>query len=381
MTGKPLGALPRDRATRAGEPVWGLQILRFAAASMVLISHLNHEVMQRAALARGFVPFAPVWWAGGVDVFFVISGFIMYHIAADQFGTPGATRRFVERRLVRLVPPYWFFTALALLAMAMVPGQMVHNRLTGAHVLGSFLFWPMLAPDGRPTPVLILGWTLEFEMLFYAVFAFALRWSRMAGLAVIAAMLGALATVGLIDHLPMPLRFWANPIVLEFPMGIAVAAGFRRGLRLHRMLALALIAGGIGVLVWVQAMGWPGVAWVWRFAWAGVPAAMICAGVALVRVSPLPPAWARWLVMFGNASYALYLSHPFTLAIVAIAVERLHTTSASAYIAVAYGASLGAATVLHRALEQPVHRWLLDRVKRPLTAQGMRIAPAGAALP
>lgn len=367
-------------AAPAGEAVWGLQILRFVAASMVLISHLNHEVLQRPALAHGFAPFAPVWWAGGVDVFFVISGFIMYHIAAGQFGVPGAARRFAVRRLVRLVPPYWFFTALALLAMATVPGQMAHNRLTAAQVAGSFLFWPVLAPDGRPTPVLILGWTLEFEMLFYAVFALALRWPRARGLAVIAGVLGALAAIGLIDGLPMPFRFWANPIVLEFLFGIAVAAAFRRGMRLHPASALMLIAGAIGVLVWVQAMGWPGVTWVWRFAWAGVPAAMLCAGVALVRLPQRPPALMRALVVLGDASYALYLSHPFTLAVIAIGVEQLHATAAIGYIAVAYAASLGAATALHLALERPLHRWLLDRLKRPAAPPALRVAPAGGPL-
>ena len=369
-------ASPSAARAGSGDAVWALQILRFVAASMVLVSHLNHEVSQRPALARGFAPFAPVWWAGGVDVFFVISGFIMYHIAADQFGRPDATRRFVERRLVRLVPPYWAFTLLALVAMALVPGQMAHNRLSAAQVIGSFMFWPVLAPDGRPTPVLILGWTLEFEMLFYAVFALGLRWPHRRGLAVIALVLAGLALIGLSPGLPMPLRFWANPIVLEFLLGILIAMVFRRGIRLPAAAALALVLGGIIALVWVQAMGWPGVAWVWRFAWAGLPSAAVATGLALVRMPPVPPRLLRPMVVLGDASYALYLSHPFTLSLVAIGAERLRPGGAWGYIAVAYAASLGAAAALHLMVERPAHHWLLARMRRAPGARPIILAAA-----
>lgn len=361
--------------------IWGLQVLRFVAASMVLVSHLNHEVLQRPALARGFVPFAPVWWAGGVDIFFVISGFIMYHIAADQFGRPGAAWRFARRRLLRLVPPYWLFTLLALVAMSALPGQMAHNRASLAQIVGSFLFVPVLAPDGRPTPVLILGWTLEFEMMFYAVFALGLLFERPRGLMLIAAVLiGLVAAIGL-QPLPMPLGFWANSIVLEFLFGIGIAMAYRRGTRLSRPVGAMLAIAGAAVLVWVMACGWPGVAWIWRFAWAGVPSAMICAGVALMRVAPQPGPVMRAGVFLGDASYALYLSHPFVLSAIAMVLGRLHLAGIGAawgYIVGAFVACVAASAVIHAAFERPFHDWLSARLTRRAAPVSAPLVVAGA---
>jgi exopolysaccharide production protein ExoZ len=361
-------------SSRSAEAIWGLQILRFVAAAMVLFSHLNHEVLQRPALANGFTPFQPVWWAGGVDVFFVISGFIMYHISAGQFGRPGAVIRFVERRVVRLVPPYWLFTALALLALVLVPGQMAHNHVSLAQVAGSFLFLPVAAPDGHPTPVLILGWTLEFEMLFYAIFAVGLGFSRRRGLMVITAALLALVGLSFAQPLPLPLGFWASNIVLEFLFGIALARAFGAGLRVRAHFGALFVIAGVAALLWVQAMGWPGHAWNWRFAWAGLPSLAICAGVVLVRAPSRPGALARPFVVLGDASFALYLSHPFTLSLVAMAVQHFGYLGAWGYIAVAFAACVAASYVIHIGLERPFHTWITARLAparatpRPRTA-------------
>ncbi len=360
---RPPGFAP---ASRRGDAIWGLQCLRFVAAAMVLISHLNHEVLQRPALASGFVPFAPVWWAGGVDVFFVISGFIMLHVSADQFGRPGAVRQFAERRIVRLVPPYWMFTVLALAAMAMLPGQMVHNRATAAQIAGSLLFIPVAAPDGRATPVLILGWTLEFEMLFYAVFAAGLGLSRRRGISMIVMVLVVLAALALaqpvLGPLPLPLGFWANPIVLEFLFGMGLALAFGRGWVIPRAGGLVLCGLGIAALVWVQARGWPGHAWVWRVAWAGVPSLLICAGVVLAPARSRPGPVARLFILLGDASYALYLSHPFALSLMAIAAARMPFLGAAGYIGLAFVACVGVSVVFHLRVERPLQRAIAARL-------------------
>jgi peptidoglycan/LPS O-acetylase OafA/YrhL len=355
---------------RRGNAIWGLQCLRFVAAAMVLISHLNHEVLQRPALDAGFVPFAPVWWAGGVDVFFVISGFIMLHVSADQFGRPGAVRRFAERRIVRLVPLYWMFTLLALVAMALLPGQMAHNRVTPAQIVGSLLFIPVAAPDGRATPVLILGWTLEFEMLFYAVFAAGLGLPRRRGITMIVMVLLVLAALALVPPLsgplsgplPLPLGFWANPIVLEFLFGMGLALAFGRGWVIPRAAGLVLAGLGIAALVWVQARGWPGHAWMWRMAWAGVPSLLICAGVVLAPGRARPGAVARLFILLGDASYALYLSHPFALSLMAMAAARMPFLGAAGYIAMAFAVCVAVSVVIHLWIEGPLQRAIAARL-------------------
>jgi exopolysaccharide production protein ExoZ len=355
-----------DRSTKG--TVWNIQILRFVAAAMVLFAHLNSELGKFPAMAGEYIRFEPVWWPGGVDIFFVISGFIMYYISSSAFGRPGASADFVRRRLVRLVPPYWLFTTLNLLAMVLMPHFMNVRTVEPLQLIGSYLFIPALNVQGMPFPVLVLGWTLEFEMLFYAVFAIGLRFRHDVGLAVIVGLILAIAGANWIQPLPMPFGFWADTIVLEFLLGIGLAFAYRRGLRLKPWMALIVLAAGVAALLWVQAVEYPGSGWRYRFLWAGVPSLVVCAAFALVPESPKPGRFKQVLVLLGDSSYALYLSHPFTLGAVAWVVLRLGLTSAWLYIAFAAMACIAAAFGFHIFVEKPVYefltRWLKARRER-----------------
>lgn len=351
-----------------GGTVWNIQILRFVASAMVLFGHLNHEVTQRAPLASGFTAFDPVWWPGGVDIFFVISGFIMYHISAEHFGRPGAPGRFVERRLIRLVPPYWFFTTLALIAMTLLPGEMAQNQSSVWHILASYLFIPAANPAGQAYPVLILGWTLNFEMLFYAIFALGLVFVRRTGLLVIAGVLIAMSAASQLAGLPLPLSSWCSPILIEFLFGIGIAMLRGQGVRLPIPLGWALAAAGAVALVLLQSVGIPGSHWVWRFLWAGAPAALMVGGLALIPEGQPGPV-KRALILGGDASYALYLSHPFVLSVIAMIVGRIGMTSAAAYIAVSFVACIVAAVLTFLLLERPTYRWITRAVERRRAAR------------
>src|SRR3569833_1234402 len=224
----------------------GLQMLRFFAAFAVLLEHVMHE-----ALSFGIAPdslisrLEPVDFGVGVDVFFVISGFIMLHISADKFGRPGAASDFLLRRIVRLVPLYWLFTLAMLAAMLLVPGQLAHTRLDPAHILASFGFIPWRDSTGLAHPILGLGWTLNYEMYFYAVFALMLLVPLRAGGWTIAGLFVALA----LAHLAVPASqvqayFWTDPIILEFLFGIGLALLLRRGVVLPGWMAPVLVVLG-----------------------------------------------------------------------------------------------------------------------------------------
>jgi len=347
--------------TKASVPrpsVWTIQILRLIAAAMVLFGHLNHEVTQRPDIAVGFVPLAPVWWPGGVDIFFVISGFIMFTIASDKFGVAGAARNFLVRRLVRLVPPYWAFTALALLAMTVLADQMAIHSFTAGQVAGSLLFIPTANPQGLPFPILILGWTLNFEMLFYAIFACGLVLSPRRGLVFIHLALAALALASAWAPLPLPWGSWCNPIVLEFLYGIHIARWRRQGVSLPAWACVALIAGAVVALVLAQSTGIAGTAWTWRFVWAGLPSAMLVCGFAFLPVAARPEGALRALTIGGDASYILYLSHPFVLSAFAMGWSRLHLAQPQAYVATGFVACMVASVALHLWVEKPLHRRL-----------------------
>jgi peptidoglycan/LPS O-acetylase OafA/YrhL len=357
-----------------------VQALRLVAALMVLVSHLQHEVPSVRGLdASHYVPWTPVWFAGGVDIFFVISGFIMYLIAAGSFGEPHAAREFLRRRLIRIVPPYWFFTTAMVAAMILLRDHVAHAVISPGHVVASYLFLPWVNPYGQFYPVLILGWTLNFEMLFYVIFALSLNFSRRLGLAMIATLIGGLAVVGaLVDFRPTalagsPIASWSNPIVLEFLFGIALAWVFARGLRWSRTTGVLVMAIGCGAMLAVQGAGVAGHYWPARCLWMGLPALALCAGATLIERTAEPGRVQRALEVGGDASFALYLSHPFSLAIIAAAWPLLGIASPLAYVAIAGAGALLCAVLLHLWLEKPVMAYL-GRVLMP----GRRSGPSPA---
>jgi exopolysaccharide production protein ExoZ len=341
--------------------ITNIQLLRFVAAFMVLMSHLYHEVPEvRGVLADGYVPWTPVFLAGGVDIFFVISGFIMFVVTGTQFGVPGAARNFLVRRIIRVAPPYWIFTAAMLLSLLLFRDQIANSQTSLSHVLSSFLFVPWPSPNGGFYPVLILGYTLNYEMMFYVLFALGLCFRKTIGLRVVIAALTSLAVVGfLAPPSQAPFAFWCNPIVIEFLFGIAVGHIYVNGYRLRPVHAMALILAGFGLMAAAYALGFVQNAWNWRWLWMGVPAAVVTAGAAWMSVESRASRWRRLFSMLGDASFALYLSHPFSLALVKMLWWRTGVTSPSLYILAGAVASILAAIAVFLYIERPVTRALV----------------------
>ncbi|GJD93205.1 hypothetical protein OCOJLMKI_0396 [Methylobacterium iners] len=344
-----------------------IQVLRGFAALLVVVHHAQFEgVVLAGRTSRSFEPSTLLPWAAGVDIFFVISGFIIVHAAAPLYGRRDGRRRFLAHRVARLVPLYWLTTALYLAVLLAAPALLASNAaLEPGYVLASFLFWPALSPDGQPQPLYSLGWTLNFEMFFYALFAVALPWGRRIAFAWVAASLSLLVTLRLsVPGLPQPLAFWGAPIVLEFALGAALGLARAEGLRLAALPRLCLAAAGIAWLMSVA--GEPDLAM--RPLAYGLPGLLLvaAAGLGPPRRGP-EPLPLRWGVGLGDASYALYLAHPFVLR---AAREILLRTGAGAWIgpwagiALMIGLAVAAAILVHHGIERRLTahaRRLLDR--------------------
>src|SRR5215510_5466128 len=139
-----------------------IQALRAVAALLVFWGHAINAVTAEVA-----ADFPPLYGPFGVDIFFVISGFVMVYSSERLFGRPDAPIKFFARRFVRIVPLYW--AATAILVWFVVP------YASTKAVLGSLLFTPRIPSEA---PLLYVGWTLIFEMFFYTVFAVALLAKR-----------------------------------------------------------------------------------------------------------------------------------------------------------------------------------------------------------
>lgn len=318
-------AIPSARPT-----LWTVQVLRGVAALMVVAGHAQSAVA--GAIASGgqvFVRSKLVPWGAGVDLFFVISGFIIVHASARLFGRPGARRDFVTRRLIRIVPLYWLVTTLflALLAAATLKGGDPFPDPTA--ILASYAFLPAdTHGDGRLFPVFDLGWTLNYEMLFYALLALVVALPRRRALAMLAVMLALLVGIGQVASLPPAAWFWTRPIVLDFGLGVVVGALVAGQVVLPKPLRAAIAAVGIAVLVadpchvfdgpvgMTVANAWP------RVLLAGLPVAAVLAA-ALLGPEPGMPRLAVPFTRVGDASYSLYLFHPFALIAMEKAAQKL----------------------------------------------------------
>ena len=345
-----------------GERLVSIQLLRLLAALGVLVTHaelvgyhlsryLQIELTRYAiALKGGF----------GVDVFFAISGFVMVHSSRRLYGTPGRRIAFASRRLLRIVPLYWLCTLVAL-AWALHFGP----RPDLAGIVQSFAFIPFrsAAAAGRVAPVLEAGWTLNYEMMFYMLFAATLASTAGATVRRVALVLTGLVLLRLAVDLPLPLSAWGRPIILEFAAGMGVALLYARRITLPVWARLALVGAAL-VLVAVGNPDWSSdiAGWSRALSW-GVAGAAVLAAATLGQ---LRVAGARWWNFGGDISYALYLCHEPIMNAAQMTWRHFHLPYGrgleALFVTATIVASLIAAAILHFAVERPLTRWLNARL-------------------
>ena len=199
-------------------PLRSIQILRAVAACLVVFGHALHETAGIAArTGRPPLNVNVIDWGIGVDIFFVISGFIMIYTTAELFGQPGAMRTFLMRRIIRIVPLYWLMTAGLILTYLLAP-KMLNVPIEGwRSIVTSFFFIPDLRGNGEVRPIMALGWSLNYEMFFYAVFAVCLLAPlRRAALYLTGFFVGIAILGATLKPQSIALAYWTNSIVLEF---------------------------------------------------------------------------------------------------------------------------------------------------------------------
>ena len=364
----------RPPAPTSRGPLFGIQYLRAIAALMVVCYHSLDQLDAYKVILRD----SPLGWLNlpsGVDVFFVISGFIM--VAATRRTTPS---QFLLRRLIRVVPLYWILTLVLVTLGLAHPGWLRSTVLGPSEVLESLLFIPYANPghEGQLVPLLVPGWSLNFEMAFYAVFALLLFLPQQRRSAVSGVFFAAVLALPLVlpdGLLPRPLLFYASPRLFEFWFGMLIAESAQRGRQtlMAPLTAAGLIVVGAGMLLGPSLWSIPeGLGQLLRIFKEVLPAAAIVLGVVALeqagRVRRI--GWLNWL---GDASYSMYLSHIFALGLARALWLRLGMGVPDGLHAVAFLVfGLVSAVVLtwicHRWLEVPVTRILQGWSERPRPA-------------
>ncbi len=359
---------PTRSVAQAGkQKLVGLQALRGVAASLVVLHHfvgadavygqrnswLNHSGIGQLC-------------ACGVDLFFVISGFIMMYTTENLGGLESA-RSFLVRRSKRIYPLYWIGTTLVLLLWK--SGVLFrHAEYRPIYVLGSYLLWPV-ANGSSFHPVLDQGWTLSFEMLFYVLFACAIATVPAARrVSVVGALLLLCMAVSFVLPAGTSLQYLlGSRLLLEFLLGMLVAVTF--GVlhsRLERSLSLRLLVRrvlpGLCLLSLLASTHWGTPDSLRSLVW-GVPSF----GLVLAAVCSADWPFERGLGYVGDASYSIYLGHFLPVAGYASLV-KLHVLPGwlPADVSVVVGTLITILLTLpgYRYVELPVTRYLMSTRRR-----------------
>jgi len=285
-----------------------IQALRAIAANGVLISHL-FIVEQKYSHGGAVLSANAHLGAFGVDLFFVISGFIMATIARNA-----SWRKFLFDRAMRILPPYWFYTTLILIVSFYVPAYVNSSLEHPPSVWRSYL----LIPD-NVGPLLAVGWTLIHEMYFYFCFALIIFLTgafRFKMTSLLLMWTSAVICLNAVVHLNVisdpVVSVITHPLTLEFIFGAAAGILIQTT---RTGFAASAFVGGIIILLVVLSLSDDALDLIdgrnWkRVVLVGAPCALIVYGLVGMEIKNKNKQTApHWLVALGNASYSTYLSH------------------------------------------------------------------------
>ncbi|WCT71903.1 acyltransferase [Sphingomonas naphthae] len=336
--------------------LYGLQYLRGAAAIAVVVFHASARAGHPLLIGEA-----------GVDLFFALSGFLMVAIT----GAHSRPLAFLADRWRRIAPPYWIATSVFLVGA--LAGLFPRVKLGMWHIASSYLFIPSVSPSsGRVQPLLIPGWTLNYEMAFYLAFAaLLLLMSQRSRMVAMSGLFVALVAAGRLLHPTNAIgATLTDPIMLEFVAGGWVAMAWKREAAWPRWVGPIALATGLALLVIVGLADTDRM----RALLFGVPTLLLLVGVlGLERSRPLA---ARPLpLLFGDASYSIYLWHTLAISLVAKAGERIGLPPLGIFVMALVGGVL-AGLAGYRLIEAPILRFVRDRRARP----GIAVPAAAPAL-
>lgn len=302
-----------------------IQVLRAIAATAVVFAHAKGHLVgfkEKYGIDDAWLNIIDPLGTGqcGVDIFFVISGFIMAMVTRDVHQEPGAIKTFAQKRLVRILPPYWLWTFILLGLLRFLPQLFSVRTFEHREAVLSLLLIPFTPTGENTSPALVVGWTLSYEMYFYALVCIGLLFSRKVFIVGLGAFF--LLTTAVFPQNYGPISgLTVNMILWEFYAGVLLFEFFNAGKRLPVFLAVPFIFIAVGAFYYFAEEGISS----HRFIYWGIPALVLVAFfISLERGTNI--SFTKAVVLFGDSSYTLYLSHLITLPAIAkvFAVIGMH---------------------------------------------------------
>jgi exopolysaccharide production protein ExoZ len=349
-----------------------LEMIRALAALSVVFFHTQIIFTART----GIVPFGGIFGAGsrGVDLFFVLSGFIIAYVHAGDLGRPRRLFHYFYSRFVRIYPSVWIMTLLALAVYLLgFGGADKMAKLSAGSIIDSFFLLPQSGDA-----LVNVTWSLKFEIFFYLLFSLAIL-RRSLGFWVIALWQAAVLLLYLSGgQLEWSwVSFYLRPITLEFGLGVGCAWLVLHRSRFQWLDPRGFLGGvlALAVLIFlgaelIEAYRPAGIAPLPEFLVFGGSAAVIVVSLALLdlKAAFVPP---RLLVGLGAASYAIYLVHFSTISLLAAFITRHDRIpmNDAVFLAVA-GVGILFGLLFHHWIDRPFHRFLRKRERHLVQPAG-----------
>lgn len=271
--------------------ILSIQFMRGFAALLVLVEHLRIE--------SELAPYGSV----GVDLFFIISGFIIFRVTEKD------GRYFLIKRVIRIVPLYWLAT-LAVATLVVIRPELFHNsEFNIPHLIGSLLFIPHWSEVQGLRPILALGWTLNYEMMFYLLFFLAMRIRHQYRFEISAALLISLWLASNLFSIPkMGFNFYSDAIYLEFIAGMAFAKYAKLNV-IQGVWVIPVLIIVVAAFFWISIVK----PFDMRIFDHGISGAILFLGFISVE-SLFQSKFLRQVSVFGGeVSYSLYLTHVYIM--------------------------------------------------------------------
>jgi peptidoglycan/LPS O-acetylase OafA/YrhL len=319
----------------------GLQLLRFVAALMVVITHATFYVSTRIDDEL------EIWSAGtqGVPIFFVISGFVMALTSRPLMNLDAGAKRFVLSRIIRIVPLYWGLNFLKIGLIVFAPTLMFVSPDI-LNIISSMLFLFSRNADGAIETFYGVGWTLNFEMFFYSIFAVAIA-LNLKTIWFVGSVLIVTSLLSLLREDSWPSATYVfSPIVLNFLWGVLIERVIFEKQVVSVWVSSLMV--GVGLIV---IFGFP------HSSLIGLQYALLVGGIVFLE-NCIAPRIPRAFIFGGDASYSLYLIHPMVGVFSAILLSKLGVTSLGLAMIAIIGTCLVFATMVYRYFEFPTTRYL-----------------------
>ncbi|WP_367257083.1 acyltransferase family protein [Pseudomonas sp. stari2] len=323
-----------------------VQALRALAAWAVVCHHFMQiffDFKARGPIGQLFIDKGAV----GVDIFFVISGLVIF-LSTEGKALPPA--RFLLYRLFRIVPAYWLYTVLMALLVVFTRPLLPDQTVDWRHLLLSLLFIPTENPGGYGIyPTLNVGWTLNYEMLFYVLFAWALLFRLNVRLLVVGALLFTVCQAW--TGFGWVSEFYRSDIVYEFLLGIGIGMLYRRGwIGQGLWMALTVIGAALLAIYYLppspRLLNW------------GIPSAVL---VMACMALELHVERNRVLKLLGDCSYSVYLMHVLVLSAGGFLAHRYGINPYLMFLPCAVAIGVGS-WLSYQWVEKRSYQWLRTRI-------------------